>query len=322
MVDYLIGTGGWAYFQMPGLRPLVAYSKLFDFVEVNSTFYQIPNLKTVESWRRQVPPNFEFSVRCNRDVTHKYQFQPREEALSTFEKMLIICKTLRAEILHMQTPSLFQPTKDNASLIRSFMSSADPKDVIIALEIRGANQRLSSDFAEMMRDHNMIHSVDLSKDEEPAYQSDILYSRLFGKGWHNIYQPTDQELKKIDERASSKDHKKTVVSFHFIRMYKDARRLKMYKQTGAFPMATKSTGLKSLEEVLREDARFPSEKRELVQHQGWKLIDKTKDERIRASEVLEKLLDRDYRSVDDVIQTLEKLMWSVSLLGEPHDTSG
>jgi uncharacterized protein YecE (DUF72 family) len=306
LVDYLIGTGGWAYFNVPGLRPLVAYSKLFDFVEVNSTFYQIPNLKTVESWRRQVPPSFEFSVRCNRDITHNYQFQPREEAFITFEKMLTICKTLRAEILHAQTPSLFQPNVGNATLIHSFMSSVDPKDVRIALEIRGANQRPDSDFVKMMRVHKMIHSVDLSKDEQPAYRSDILYSRLFGRGWHNVYQPTDQELKKIDERASSKDHKKAIVSFHFIRMYKDAARLKMYRQTGRFPMVTKSTGLKSLEEILREDARFPAEKHELVRDQGWKLIDKTRDERIRASEALVKLSEREYTSVDDVIQTLDK----------------
>jgi len=201
------------------------------------------------------------------------------------------------------------------------MSSADPKDVRIALEIRGENQRLNSDFVEMMRDHTMIHSIDLSKDEEPVYHSDILYSRLFGKGWHNVYQPTDQELKRIDERASSKDHKKAAVSFHFIRMYKDARRLKIYKQTGAFPMATKSMGLDSLEEVLREDARFPSQKQELIQHQGWKLIDKTRDERIRASEVLEKLPDGNYRSVDDVIQILEKLMHPSSPQETRHDIS-
>jgi len=307
-VDYLIGTGGWAYFRVPGLRPLVAYSRLFDFVEVNSTFYQIPNQRTVESWRRHVPPNFEFSVRCNRDVTHKYQFQPNEEAYKTFDKMVTICETLRADILHMQTPPTFMPTKDNAKLIRSFMSTVDLRGSRIALEIRGENQALTSDFVRVMQDHDMVHSVDLSKDEEPAYQSDMLYSRLFGKGWHNVYQPTDQELKRIDDRASSKEHKKAMVSFHFIRMYKDAARLKVYKQTGKFPTVTKSTGLKSLEEVLREDARFPAQKQELIQHQGWKLIDFTEDERVRASQLLVKLPERDYESVADVVQTLKKSM--------------
>jgi len=308
LIDYLIGTGGWAYFRVPGLRPLVAYSRLFDFVEVNSTFYQIPNLKTVESWKRQVPPGFEFSVRCNRDVTHKYQFQLSGDAYDTFQKMITICKRLRADILHMQTSPVFQPSEGNADLIRSFISSADLKGVRIALEIRGSHQALSSEFAKMMQDQNIVHSVDLSKDEEPAYQSDILYSRLFGRGWHNVYQPTDQELKKIDDMVSSKAPKKAIVSFHFIRMYKDAARLKVYRQTGKFPTVTKSTGLRSLEEVLREDARFPSRKQELVQDQGWKLIDMTRDERVRASEVLEKLPERNYENINDVIQTLEKLL--------------
>jgi uncharacterized protein YecE (DUF72 family) len=302
--DYLIGTGGWAYFRIPGLRPLVAYSKLFNFVEVNSTFYQIPNLKTVESWRKHVPPDFEFSVRCNSEVTHKYQFQRNEEAHRTLSEMMIICKTLKTDILHMQTPSTFQPNKANADLIHSFLSSVDLKGVRIALEVRSANQSLTSHFVRTMQDHNMIHSVDLSKDEEPAYVSDILYSRLFGKGAHNIYQPTDQELKKIDDRASSKDHKKALVSFHFVRMYKDATRLKNYQQTGKFPMVTKSIGLKSLEEVLKEDSKFPTQKQDLIQHQGWKLIDRTPNERVRASELLEKLPERKYISLGDVIQTL------------------
>jgi len=303
--DYLIGTGGWAYFRVPGLSSLVAYSRLFDFVEVNSTFYQIPSLRTVETWRRRAQPEFEFSVRCSRIVTHKHQFHPNEEAYKTFDKMTTICKTLRAEILHMQTPPTFKPNADNANRLDSFLAAVDPKGVRLALEVRGANQALSPDFIKVMQDHNMIHCIDLSKDEEPAYKSDTLYSRLFGKGTHNIYQPTDQELRKIDERASAKEYRKVMVSFHFVRMYKDAARLKIYKQTGKFPMATKSTGLKSLEEVLREDAKFPSLKQELIQHQGWKLIDLARDERVRASEILQKLPEKTYDSLDDVIQALK-----------------
>jgi len=305
LVDYLIGTGGWAYFRVPGLRSLVAYSGLFDFVEVNSTFYEIPGLKTVESWRRQVPQNFEFSVRCSKIVTHKHQFHPNEEAYDAFGKMTTICKTLRADILHMQTPPAFKPNAPNASRLDLFLASVSSKGVRIALEVRGANQALSPDFIKVMQDHNIIHSIDLSKDEEPAYKSDTLYSRLFGKGNHNIYQPTDQELGKIHDKASSKAYRKVMVSFHFVRMYKDAARLKTYKQTGKFPMATSSTGLKSLEQVLREDAKFPSQKQELIRHQGWKLIDLTQDERVRASDILEKLPEKIYNTLDEVMRALK-----------------
>lgn len=307
MADYLIGTGGWAYFHVPGLRSLAAYSRLFNFVEVNSTFYQVPNLKTVESWKRQVQPDFEFSVRCNKDVTHKYQFQPTEEAFKILSDVVAICKTLKAEILHMQTPSSFQPNKENANLLDSFVSSVNTKDVRIALEVRGSNQALSTDFIRVMQNHNMIHSIDLSNDEEAAYKSDILYTRLFGKGTHNIYQPTDQELVKIDKRASTGTHKKAVVSFHFVRMYQDARRLRQYRETGKFPTITRSTGLDSLLAVMKEDAQFPSSKQELIKHQGWKLYDTAKEERIRASETLQTLPERNYESLDDVITTLQKL---------------
>ncbi len=292
---------------MPGLRSLTAYSRLFNFVEVNSTFYQAPNLKTVESWRRQVQPDFEFSVRCNKDVTHKYQFQPAEEAFKILSEMVTICQTLRAEILHMQTPSSFQPNKGNACLLDSFMSSLNLEKVRIALELRGSNQALSTNFKRVMQDHNMIHSVDLSNDEEPAYKSDILYSRLFGKGTHNIYQPTDQELRKIDNRASTGTYKKAVVSFHFIRMYQDARRLKQYKETGKFPTITRSIGLESLMTIMKEDAQFPSSKQQLIEHQGWKLYDATAEERTRASEMLHKLPERNYESLNDVITALQEL---------------
>jgi len=307
LLKFLIGAGGWAYFQVPGLHPLVAYSRAFDFVEVNSTFYEIPSLKMVESWRGLVPPNFEFAVRCNKALTHKYKFQPVPGAFDVLKRMITICDILKAEVLHLQTPATFRFTKTNVDLIRNFFSSADLKGIRVALEMRNSKSYLSPQLVKTMQDYNMVHCVDLSKDEEPAYESDILYSRLFGKGPHNIYQPTDEELRKIDRKVSRKKHKTVAVSFHFVRMYKDAARFKIYKETGKFPMVTKSTGPNSLMEVLGEDAKFPSNKEELIRHQGWKLIDLTEDKRVHASYMLQKLLEKTYNSIDEVVETLQSV---------------
>jgi uncharacterized protein YecE (DUF72 family) len=304
---YLIGAGGWAYFRVPGVHPLVAYSRAFDFVEVNSTFYEIPSPKLVESWRRLVPPDFEFAVRCNKALTHKYKFQPLPEAFNVFKRVITICDTLKAEFLHVQTPASFQPTKANVDLMRNFFSSADLKGIRVALEIRGSKERLNPYLVKTMQDYNMTHCVDLSKGEEPAYESDTLYTRLFGKGPHNVYQPTDEELRKIDRKAKRGKHKTVAVSFHFVRMYKDAARFKIYKETSKFPMATKSTGLDSLTEVLREDAKFPSSKGELIRQEGWKLIDLTEDKRVHATYMLEKLSEKIYNSVDEVVETLQSV---------------
>jgi uncharacterized protein YecE (DUF72 family) len=305
LTEYLIGTGGWAYFQIPGVHPLLAYSKAFNYVEVNSTFYEMPSLKEVEKWRKLVPHNFQFTVRAHKAITHKYKLQPTQETFKTFEKMKQICTILNAPVMHLQTPPKIAFNENNIKDLRDFISSVNLGKLRLALEIRGAcPSKLPSELVKTMQDYNIIHCVDLSKGETPAYESDILYSRLFGKGQHNIYQPTDEELAQIDKKATSGNFQKIILSFHFVRMYKDAARLKIYKETGKFPQITKYTGLASLEEVLREDAQFPTTKQALMQHQGWKLFDLTQDKRIHVAEFLQKLPEKTYNNISEVIETL------------------
>ena len=102
MTDFRIGTGGWAYFRVPDLHSLVAYSRAFNFVEVNATFYEIPKIKSVESWRKMVPDDFEFSVRCNKRLTHEMKFEQVPKAYEILDIMVRICEILKAEILHFQ----------------------------------------------------------------------------------------------------------------------------------------------------------------------------------------------------------------------------
>jgi uncharacterized protein YecE (DUF72 family) len=305
--EYLIGTGGWAYFQIPGMNPLVAYSRAFNFVEVNTTFYEIPKMKEVEKWRKLVPNDFQFSVRAHRNITHKHKLAPNPESLETFEKMKQICSTLKADILHFQTPPTLEITSETVANLQRLIESVNIGKLRLALEIRSAKQ-LPSELVKFMQDNGIVHCVDLSKGEKPAYDADLLYTRLFGKGKHNIYQPTDEELAEIDSRILSSKASKASVSIHFMRMYKDAARLKVYQRTGKFPPITKSSGLMSLEEVLSEDAEFPSTKQELIKNQGWKLFDQTKEKRMHTADILQSLPERAYKSIDDVISTLKPII--------------
>jgi uncharacterized protein YecE (DUF72 family) len=302
---YLLGTGGWAYFRIPSMRALTAYSNVFDFVEVNSTFYEIPTIQTVQSWRRMVPNNFEFTVRCNRLVTHRHEFKPTPETYTVFKTMIEICKTLNAEVLHLQTPPTYKPTKNGVEIIRDFLSSIDPRGIRLALELRNRKRPLNLKLIKIMEDYDIIHCIDLSREEIPAYNSDILYTRIFGKGPHNIYQPTDEDLREVDTQVTRGSHEIAFVNFHSMRMYKDAARLKIFKKTNSFPMVTNSTGLDSLKEVLREDAKFPSSRRTLIHDQGWKLIDLKEDERVQASVILKKLPEKRYHSLEEVVKELQ-----------------
>jgi uncharacterized protein YecE (DUF72 family) len=304
--EYLIGTGGWAYFNVPGLRPLASYSRAFNFVEVNSTFYQIPPLEEVKKWRQLVPSDFQFAVRAHRSVAQGKKPQLTQETLATFDKMKQICSILNAEILHIQIPASFQLTQALISELHNLVSAADLGKLRLALEIRGAQpSRLPVELLRVMQEYDMIHCTDVSKGEMPAYGSDILYSRLFGKGEHNIYQPTDEELAEIDNKVSNSNAQKIAMSFHFVRMYKDAARLRIYKQTGRFPKVTGSEGISSLEEVISEDARFPSTKQEIMRSQGWKLFDLSQDKRVHTRDFLQQLPEKTYDSVDEIIDSLK-----------------
>jgi uncharacterized protein YecE (DUF72 family) len=269
----------------------------------------VPPLKEVENWRKLVPSDFEFAVRVHRSMMYKYELQPIEGTFVTFKRMKQICMILDAEILHLQVSVFQRLVKTLNGRLRNLLPSLNLQGLRLALEIRGAGySQLPSQLLKTMQEYDIVHCVDLSKGETPAYQSDILYTRLFGKGEQNVYQPTDEELSEIDKRASGEKSEKVVMSFHFVKMYRDAARLKTYKQTGKFPMVTRSTGSASFEEVLGEDARFPSTKQELMRSQGWKLFDLTETERIRVGDMLEKLPEATYRNLSEVAERLKPMM--------------
>ena len=70
-----IGLCGWDSRSLyePGIKgrdKLEIYSNIYSTVEVNSTFYNIPTLKTVEQWFLTTPADFRFSIKMNRLFSH------------------------------------------------------------------------------------------------------------------------------------------------------------------------------------------------------------------------------------------------------------
>ena len=73
-----IGCSGWNYASwkhefyegLPANRWLEHYARHFDTVEINNTFYRLPNREAVANWERTVPPGFAFPVKASRYLTH------------------------------------------------------------------------------------------------------------------------------------------------------------------------------------------------------------------------------------------------------------
>jgi uncharacterized protein YecE (DUF72 family) len=303
MGQILIGAGGWDYFTIPNGDRLKVYSSAYDFVEVNSTYYRLPSPSAVASWRRRVPPRFEFSVRCQKDLAEFHRLELTPKTGRIIESMEKTCRQLKASFLTILIPKALVGARDLAPKLNTFLSTITLGKTGIAIEFRGRDP--TEDTLKILHDHGAIHSVDLST-QDPKTESGILYSRLFGKGKENIYEFDDTELQGIATKASGPKFEKSILAFHGVRMYRDAARLKTFLESGKFPSLTGQVGLESLGQVLKEDAGFPTTKSQLVENQGWKLYDKNVEERARAREVLEKLPERTYTTLDGVLACLKR----------------
>jgi uncharacterized protein YecE (DUF72 family) len=90
---YRIGTQGWNYdfwqgiFYPPGTKSidrLELYSRIFDTVEVDSTFYAMPPAGRFRSWRERTPAGFIFTAKLPRAITHDARLVGADEALFEF----------------------------------------------------------------------------------------------------------------------------------------------------------------------------------------------------------------------------------------------
>ena len=91
--NILIGTSGWHYkhwrdsFYGKNLNKeewLAYYAKQFSTVEINNSFYRLPDQETLSKWRECVPAEFVFSVKASRYITHMKKLKEVQEALDSF----------------------------------------------------------------------------------------------------------------------------------------------------------------------------------------------------------------------------------------------
>src|SRR5467141_831258 len=74
-----VGTSGYSYKEwkgnfypedLPAKEMLFYYSRRLPAVEINNTFYRMPQASMIENWRQQVPARFRFSIKATQRITH------------------------------------------------------------------------------------------------------------------------------------------------------------------------------------------------------------------------------------------------------------
>ncbi len=217
------------------------YARLLSCVEIQQTFYQPPQIKTLEKWRAEVPENFEFAVKAWQLITHEAKsptykrlkkqlsetekaeaggFKPTAIVREAWETTLACAKALRAKSVLFQCPASFKPYAKNLENLRRFFSETKRGKLIFAWEPRG--ELWTNEITrEICEEFDLRHVVDPF--EKATVTPEKCYYRLHGRGgWRYKYE--EDEL--ADLAAMMPKNKIAYVFFNNIYMTEDALKFK------------------------------------------------------------------------------------------------
>ena len=184
-----IGTSGWHYKhwvgnfypgRLPASRMLEHYIQYFDTVEINNSFYKLPDPKSFTAWKKAVPRDFTFAVKGSRFITHNKKLKEPENALNNFLP--------RAEVLGRKLgPVLFQlPPRWRCNLerLREFLTAL-PRYHRYTFDFR-EESRLRPEIYALLREFNAAFCIyELAGFHTPfEITADWTYVRLHGPTQH------------------------------------------------------------------------------------------------------------------------------------------
>lgn len=282
------------------------YFEKYRLVELNSTFYQYPNLETVISWREKAPEDFEFTVKAHQDISHRFKMKVNESCLEAFSRMKVICEALRTKIMLIQTPTSFTP--DKLGDAEEFFRTIDRGDLTLVWETRGPaweKPEVRDKLQKMLEKLDIIHVTDPFKNP-PVYTSHIAYFRLHGLGSKlYYYQYSNEELRKLKELIKSYEEGKTVyVLFNNLSMFDDGARFMHYISTGEFPSMAETAGIDSIRRII-EKIRYPASKSTLIKKLGWRIVEVKEGKQMRLQELLDKLPAKTFKTPEELLKDLK-----------------
>lgn len=188
-----IGTMGFSYpawsggvFYPRGVKPadyLAYYAKCFDAVELDTTFYAIPAPDRVRRWASAVGPDFRFSLKTPRDITHADDVSAAAAMMASFVTSVREFGEKLGVIL-LQFPPSFDARRFRE--LQGLLATI-PTDIPLCAEFRHASWWAWGDTAQFLADYNVSWaSADyVSSPRELRVVGHRAYLRLIGE--HDRY---------------------------------------------------------------------------------------------------------------------------------------
>jgi len=134
------GTSGFSYPEwvgrfypeaLPGAQMLRYYATRLATVEINNTFYRMPNQETVAGWGDEVPDSFCMAIKASRRITHQKKLvEVGDDVLQLFGVVDVLGQKLGPVLF--QTPPFL---KKDLAVLRDFLACLPPGRRV-ALEFR------------------------------------------------------------------------------------------------------------------------------------------------------------------------------------------
>jgi uncharacterized protein YecE (DUF72 family) len=108
-----IGCSGWEYkhwrgdfypADLPRTRWFEHYAATFDTVEINNTFYRLPEERTFAAWQARAPLRFVFAIKASRFLTHMKKLKDPEEPLERLFSRLRALQRRLGPVLYQLPP--------------------------------------------------------------------------------------------------------------------------------------------------------------------------------------------------------------------------
>ena len=169
-----VGTSGYSYKEWKGnfypekltaREMLPYYATKLSAVELNNTFYRLPQPSMVESWKAQVPDSFRFSVKASQRITH---FKRLKDAEAETKYMLETVGGLQEQlgvVLYQLPPNM----KKDLERLQVFVTHL-PAEIPAAFEFRHPTW-FEDDVLETLRGRNLALCIS-DTDDLPVNQID------------------------------------------------------------------------------------------------------------------------------------------------------
>ncbi len=182
-----IGTSGWHYPHWQGpFYPktlnkkdfFAYYAERFDTVEINNSFYRLPEPQTLETWRDQAPDGFRFSVKASRYITHMKKLKDPEDAAALFFDRIVMLEDKGGPVLFQLPPNW----RVNAARLEDFLAALPP-EFRCAFEFRDKSWFTDAVFGALEKYNAALCLYAMGDYASPRETTaDFVYVRLHGPG--------------------------------------------------------------------------------------------------------------------------------------------